>query len=114
MALLVAAVAVLASLLVVAARQDDPEPKGYARVTLSKEGCVVDPEARLNAVACTRLGRRRYEVTFTPPLGDSVAVVTATRCCLTGIGQEVTSPRGIGLTLPRRAKLPLTVSIVVP
>jgi hypothetical protein len=113
---LVAALAalVLIAILFTVASRDPAEPAGYAELSLTRGGCVIDQTKQANALRCVAIGPRTYRVTFTKPLTGSTAVASRGSCCPGRVGVSIDSPQTVLIAVDKRVTKPIRVSVLIP
>ena len=110
-----AAVAVIAMLIVVV--QADSRPAsftGYAELTVTSDGCVLDYTRSVNAERCFVVGKGTYQVTFLKGLRNTTPVVSRGSCCVGQAAASITGDRVVTVVVSRVRRNNVRVSIVVP
>jgi hypothetical protein len=108
------AAAVLVAILYTVASRDPSEPRGYAELTMTRNGCAVDVKLTVNATVCTQEGPRTFRVTFTKSLTGSTVVASRGSCCAGGIGATIDTDRSVVVAVTRPVRRPIRASLFVP
>ena len=108
------AAVVLGGILYTVADRGAKEPRGYAEFTLFRNGCRLESERGLNAVACRRIGRGAYLVNFRRSLAGSTVIASRGSCCPGRIGASLANDTTVLVAVEPRVRTPIRGSVVVP
>jgi hypothetical protein len=113
-AVAVLAALVLVGILLVVARTDPGDTRGYAEFTMFREGCQVDRDRRRNIRVCVFAGRGVYIVNSAVSLEGATAIVSRASCCPGEIAASVVNEHQVVVVIPPVRRDPVRASIVLP
>jgi hypothetical protein len=105
---------VLIALLYTVSTREPKEPRGYAELTMSQDGCTVDSGAQLHARQCEVVSAGVYRVSFSKSLAGSTVLASRGSCCPGPIAASIEAPDAVLVVIPARVRGPVRGSILVP
>jgi hypothetical protein len=104
---------VLVAILFTVATRKGAEPRGYAEMTLFRNGCLIDSTRQTGAIGCEIVGPRTYRIAFARTLKGSTPIASRGSCCVGGIGASVATEHAVILVVASRVKRPTRASVLL-